>query len=157
VYQTNYGDTSLPSGSESVYSRFLFAVPIERAGYGYFLKLFFGLFIATAIAFTASFIQPTHVDPRFGLGIGAIFAAVASEYVVTSALPDTNVLTMADTLHLLAFFFIFLSIAESTYSLSLYSSGDAVRMRRSVRLDRWSFAVMSAAYIALSVLAVVSG
>ncbi len=156
-YQTNYGDTSLPSENESVYSRFEFAVPIERAGYGYFLKLFFGMFVATAIAFTAFFIKPTHLDPRFGLGIGAIFAAVASEYVVTSALPDTNLLTMADTLHLLAFFFIFLSIAESTYSLSLYSSGDAARIRRSILLDRWSFAVLGAAYIILSVLAVVSG
>lgn len=157
TYQTNYGDTSLPSESESVYSRFVLAIPIERAGYGYFLKLFFGLFIAVSIAFTAFFIQPTNLDPRFGLGIGAIFAAVASEYVVTSVLPDTNLLTMADTLHLLAFFFIFLSIAESTYSLSLFASGDPAKMRRSVRLDRCSFAVLSAAYITLSVLAVVRG
>jgi hypothetical protein len=157
VYHTNYGDTSLPSENESVYSRFQFAVPIERAGYGYFLKLFFGLFIATGIAFTAFFIKPNDLDPRFGLGIGAIFAAVASEYVVTSSLPDTNLLTMADKLHLLAFFFIFLSIVESTYSLSLFSSPDAARVRRSIRLDRWSFAVMSLAYITLSCLAVFTG
>jgi hypothetical protein len=157
VYHTNYGDTSLPSENESIYSRFLFAVPIERAGYGYFLKLFFGLFIATGIAFTASFIKPTDLDPRFGLGIGAIFAAVASEYVVTSSLPDTNQLTMADKLHLLAFFFIFLSIVESTYSLSLFSSIDPARVQRSIRLDRCSFALMTLAYLTLSCLAVVTG
>ncbi|MGE0608374.1 MAG: hypothetical protein AB7O62_14860, partial [Pirellulales bacterium] len=113
-YKTNYGDTSLPTGNASTYSRFVYGIPLERRGYGYFLKLFFGLFVATAISFLAFFIRPTEVDPRFGLGVGAIFAAVASEYVVTASLPDTNIMTMADQLHLLAFVFIFLSICEST-------------------------------------------
>lgn len=157
AYQTNYGDTSLPSGNESVYSRFVYPIPIERTGYGYFLKLFFGLFVATAIAFTSFFIKPTDLDPRFGLGIGAVFAAVASEYVVTSSLPDTNLLTMADKLHLLAFGFIFLSIVESTYSVYLFSSGDPAKVRRSIRLDRASFGVMSVCYITLSTLAVITG
>jgi hypothetical protein len=153
-YQTNYGDTSLPTNSESVYSRFVYRIPLERAGYGFFLKLFFGLFVATAISFMAFYIKPTDVDPRFGLGIGAIFAAVASEYVITSSLPDTNVMTMADKLHILAFVFIFLSIAESTYSLYLYSSDDEAKVKRSIRLDRASFFILGALYIAGSAWAV---
>jgi hypothetical protein len=153
-YQTNYGDTSLSTNNESVYSRFVFAVPLEREGWGYFAKLFFGLFVATAIALTSFFIKPTEVDPRFGLSVGAIFAAVASEYVVSRVLPDTNVLTMADRLHILAFACIFITILESTYSLHLYSSGDEAKIRRSKRLDRASFLVLATAYIAGSVAAV---
>lgn len=153
-YSTNYGDPLRPTGVVSVYSRYEFDLALVRGGNGYFLKLFFGLFVATAISFLAFFIKPTEVDPRFGLGIGAIFAAVASEYVVTSSLPDTNVLTMADVLHMLAFIFIFISIAESTYSLKLYSSEDEAQIKRSIRLDHVSFAVLSIAYVGLSAMTV---
>jgi hypothetical protein len=147
-YQTNYGDTSLPSGNESVYSRFVFSVPLARQGIGYFLKLFLGLFVATSIAFLAMFIRPTEVDPRFGLGIGAIFAAVASEYVVTASLPETNKLTMADMLHMLAFVFIFLTLVESTISLALWLTEDEDKIRLAKRMDRWSLVVMVIAYAA---------
>src|SRR5260370_642110 len=45
LYKTNYVDASLPPDTESAYSRFLFSVPIVRSGWGYFLKLLFGLFV----------------------------------------------------------------------------------------------------------------
>jgi hypothetical protein len=122
-YRTNYGDISLPTNNASIYSRFVHSINIERPNIGYFIKLFFGVFIAALIAFLAFLIKPTDLDPRFGLGIGAIFAAVASEYVITSSLPDTNVMTLADKLHILAFAFIFLSLAQSTLSLWLYNKG----------------------------------
>lgn len=152
-YRTNYGDTSLPTGSASTYSRFIYSIPLTRPNWGYFIKLFFGLFVATAIAFLALFIRPIDLDPRFGLGVGAIFAAVASEYVVTASLPDTSVLTLADVLHILAFVFIFLTLAESTLSLKLYN-GDEAGRQRSKRLDRWSFFTLLAAYAGLSAAAV---
>jgi hypothetical protein len=163
-YHTNYGDTSLPTGDASSYSRFVYSIPLARPNWGYFVKLFFGLFVATAIAFLALFIRPVDLDPRFGLGVGAIFASVGSEYIVTSSLPDTSVLTLADMLHILAFVFIFLTLAESTLSLRLYNGasyhhaerdgyGQAAR-QRSRRLDRWSFFVLLMAYVVLSAAAV---
>ncbi len=84
VYKTNYGDISLPTNNESVYSRFIFSMNIVRPGYGYFFKLFFTVFIAALVALFALFIKPTDLDPRFGLGAGALFAAVASEVVIAS-------------------------------------------------------------------------
>ncbi|HEX7320393.1 MAG TPA: hypothetical protein VF399_08565 [bacterium] len=151
-YQTNYGDISLPSNNESVYSRFIYSIAVVRPGYGYFFKLFFGVFIAAMIAFLTFFIKPTDLDPRFGLGVGAIFAAVASEYVIASALPDTNLITMADKLHILAFIFIFLSIAESVLSLRLFSTD---REGLSKNLDKTCFIVFMAVYIILSFLLIV--
>lgn len=151
-YQTNYGDISLPTNSESVYSRFIYSISIQRPGFGYFFKLFFGVFIAALIAFLAFFIKPTDLDPRFGLGIGAIFAAVASEYVITSSLPDSNILTLADKLHILAFAFIFISLAESTISLKIFSGG---REELSKRIDILSFYVCMVVYAALNAIFII--
>jgi hypothetical protein len=148
-YRTNYGDISLPTDNASIYSRFTHSIDIVRPNIGYFLKLFFGVFIAALIAFLAFLIKPTDLDPRFGLGIGAIFAAVASEYVITSSLPDTNVMTLADKLHILAFAFIFLSLAQSTLSLWLYTKG---REKLSRRLDIGCFFGFIILYSILSLL-----
>lgn len=144
AYKTNYGDISLPSDAESVYSRFVFAQSIKRPGYGYFLKLFLSVFVSALIAMLALLIKPTDLDPRFGLGIGAIFAAVASEYVVASSLPDSNIITLPDKLHILAILYIFLSIFESIISLKLFSSG---REEASRRLDLLMFTLMVATYL----------
>lgn len=152
AYKTNYGNISLPSNNESVYSRFVFSMQAIRPGFGYFFKLFFGVFVAAMIAFLAFFIKPTDLDPRFGLGVGAIFAAVASEYVIASALPDTHLLTLADKLHILAFAFIFLSLAESTLSLRVFASG---REKMSKILDKVSFIVFPALYVILSLVIII--
>lgn len=148
-YKTNYGDISLPTANESIYSRFIYSISAVRPGYGYFFKLFFWVFIAALIAFLSFFIKPTDLDPRFGLGVGAIFAAVASEYVIASSLPDTNILTMADKLHILAFVFIFLSIAESVISLRLFSTGKEETSRR---MDKFGFVIFLVLYVILSLL-----
>lgn len=143
-YKTNYGDVSLPSDAESNYSRFVFSQEIIRPGYGYFIKLFLSVFISALIAMLALLIKPTDLDPRFGLGIGSIFAAVASEYVVVSSLPETNLITLADRLHILAILFIFLSIFESVISLKLFSNGHE---KASIRLDKLMLTLMLVAYI----------
>lgn len=142
-YNTNYGDTSLPTGHESQWSRFIFSIRIERAGYASFIKLFSGLFVSAAIALLSLLIRPTDLDPRFGLGVGAMFAAVASEYILVSSLPETNGLTMADKLHVLTFVYIFLTLAESALSLKLMTEGKQAASRT---LDRRAFGFLSATY-----------
>lgn len=139
TYQSNFGDISLPPGRETTYSRVTMSMALERPGKTYLFKLFFGLWIAAAIAFLSFFIKPTNVDPRFGLGVGAIFAAIASEYVVTSSLPEVNLVTLADKLHVVAFAFIFVVLAQSTVSLWLFEKGHEAHSKR---LDRvFAFAV----------------
>lgn len=133
TYQSNFGDVTLASGKETSYARLTMSLALERPGKTYLFKLFFGLWIAAAIAFLSFFIKPTNVDPRFGLGVGAIFAAIASEYVVASSLPEVNLVTLADKLHVIAFAFIFVVLAQSTYSLWLFEKG---REAESKRLDR---------------------
>lgn len=150
AYSTNYGDTSLPTGSVSEYSRFTASFNIRRPGFGLFLKLFAGLFAAVAIALLALFICPTHVDPRFGLPVGAMFAAIASQYVIASVLPESTEFTLADTLHVTSFAGIFLVLVESVMSLALFCSG---RVRASRLLDRSALALLVVGFLARIVLA----
>jgi len=148
-YATNYGDITLPTGAESTWARFVYSIDMKRTGFGYFTKLFFGLFVAVLISFLAFFIKPTDLDPRFGLGIGAIFAAVGSLYITTSNLPDTNIMTLADKLHILAFVFIFLSLLESTVSLRIHADGNEELARK---VDIRSFVFLFAIYLAATII-----
>ena len=116
------------------------------------MKLFFGLWVAAGISFLAFFIRPQDVDPRFGMGVAAIFAAIASLYIVTASFPDTNVITLADKLHLVTFAFVFGTLAQSTWSLHLAERG---REGASMKLDgvcRWAFPL---AYVVVNALLIV--
>jgi hypothetical protein len=75
---------------------------------------------------------------------------VASEFVVASSLPETNILTLADQLHMASLGFIFLSLIESAVSLPLCRA-NAVASRR---LDRISFFALLALYAFVIILLV---
>ena len=49
AYKTNYGDVTLPSDSESTFSRFEFALNVERPGFGYTLKLVWGMWLSALV------------------------------------------------------------------------------------------------------------
>ena len=152
-YKSNFGDTSLPTGNSSAYARLTTAVAFTRTGWTYFAKLFFGLWVCVLLAMLAFFIRPIDVDPRFGLGVGAMFGSIASQYVVTAALPDTNVVTLADKIHLAAFFFIVVSVIQSTWSLALY---EADKVAASRRIDGIARVLMPAAYVLLNLFVVLT-
>jgi hypothetical protein len=149
-YSTNYGNTDLPPGEGSTYSQFALTVPLRRVGFSYFAKLFFGLFIAVGIALLALHIKPTDLDPRFGLPVGSIFAAVGSLYVTSQLLPDTGVIALSDRLHILAFGVIFITLIESTVALRFWASDE----ERSKRLDRRAFWGLAGFYVLASAIAV---
>jgi hypothetical protein len=151
VYRSNFGDISLPEGHESRYSRFTLRASFKRQSDLILLKLLFGVWVGVGIAFVTFFITPDRIDPRFGVGVGAIFAAVASEYIVTQSLPDTNTITLADKLHVLAFAFIFASIIETTVSLHLFQNGRQSQSNGLDRTARWAFPV---SFILLNVLVI---
>jgi hypothetical protein len=141
-YDTNYGDTSLPD--KSVWSRFCVSIHCARPGIGYFFKLCWGLLIAMLIALVPMFLKPTD-GPRFGLGTGALFAAMANAYVISNALPKDTGMTTADMFFVLALSAIFVSLCESIISL-IYFTAD--KKEFSKRLDRVCFWVVLVAYAA---------
>ncbi len=146
TYETNYGDPDIPLTEYSAYSRATIYFTIEREGNGLFFKLFVGLFISVLISLLTFFINPLDLDPRFGLSVGAIFAAIASQYVITSTLPQNAGLTLVDILHDISFIYIFLCILVSTISLHFIKTGKEVQ---SQKLDRISFFTFAISYIIL--------
>lgn len=147
-YKTTRGDPRLPRGTKSTYSQMRLGIVIERAGWGLYLKLFQALHIAVAIAFLACFIKPTDVDPRFGLGVGALFAAVANSYVVSSLVPDTGEFSVADAVNGLGILTILVTLVESTISLYLFDRCGEEKL--SQRLDKISFKILVAGFTAVN-------
>ncbi len=151
-YKSNFGDVSVPAGKETRYGRMTLRLDLTRSGATYFVKVFFGVWVAASIAFLCFFIKPTNVDPRFGLGVGAIFAAIASEYTISSSLPEGGVATLADQVHLVAYLAIFVTLAQSTASLWLVEHGKEATSKRFDKL----FAILLPFVYALSNVIVVA-
>ena len=144
-YKTSRGDPRLTPGTKATYSQLRFATKIQRPNLGLYLKMFQGLFVAVAISMLAFFIRPVSVDPRFGLGVGALFAAVANAYLVGSYVPDTGAVALADVVNLIGVGTILATLIESTVSLYLYETCHEVEL--SQRFDRVSFAVLGGGYV----------
>lgn len=130
-YKSNYGDTSLPTDAKSTYSRLTFGMDMNRAGVGSALKLLSTVVFATLVAFVAFGIRPVDVDPRFGLGVGALFAVAASAFVVASSIPESALLTVADQMHMVSMGFIFASVVQSAVSLKWDEAGEETKWKRS--------------------------
>jgi hypothetical protein len=138
TYKTNYGDTSLPTDAQSTYSRLTFGMDMTRQGFGSAIKLLSTVIFATLVAFVAFGIRPVDVDPRFGLGIGALFAVAASAFVVASTVPDSGLLTVADQVHIISMGFIFASVVQSAFCLKWDEAGEEAKWKM---VDKWSLIV----------------
>lgn len=151
TYRTNYGDTSTPTGHESIYSSYLFDIDLERPGYGRFAKVFFALFIATLISWCAFWVRPKDSSPRVSLGVGATFAAAAVTLGINNGLPDTSAITLADKLVMLSFASILSSLVVTLTALALAAQGRDATQRR---MDRACAVLFPAVYVALAIVLV---
>ncbi len=118
-YNSDFGD---PNGSgKSSYSRVAYAIDLERISPdSFFIKLCLGVFIAFMVALIVFGISPEHIDSRFGLGIGALFAVAANKYVVDSNIPQTATNCLVDKVHEITFFYILLILIATIVSLMLH-------------------------------------
>ena len=148
-YKTSRGDPRLPAGTRATFSQAKMGLWIRRDGWGFFLKMFLPLYVAVAVAILAFFIKPTDIDPRFGLGIGALFAAVANSYITSSMLPNTGVMSLADIINVMGTITILLTLVESTISLYLFDHKAKKILSR--RFDALSFYIILAGYVSLNI------
>jgi len=147
-YQSRRGDPRKPEGEADVHSRFVFALLLAPPGASLFIKLFQALFASVAIALVVFFIKPIQVDPRFGLGVGAFFAAVGNNIYVASVLPHANRLALPDMVNAVGLATIFLTLVQSTISLYIFDSLGRERLRR--LFDHVSFVAFLTGFIALN-------
>ena len=153
IYTSYFGDPRLEPGNSS-YSQLRAGIDIFRGDLGFYFRIFIGLFIAVAAALVALFIKPTFAEPRFGLGAGALFVAIANTIITSSLVPKTGVMTLADMVNDLGLLLILITLIESTISLYIYDIRKEKKL--SMTLDRISFIMLLAIYIIGNVIIVVS-
>ncbi len=148
IYATDYG---LHSAAEAggTYSRLTLAIALERTSYGTLFKSFWITALAVLLGLLAFLIKADDLDARFGMGVGSIFAASASAFVISDSLPPTTAVTLAEQINLIAVGVIFTSVFISIWSLRLrYADNEA----GSLKLDRiamWSLGIL---YLVLNAL-----
>jgi hypothetical protein len=146
VYRTNYGDPDMAGDTTSVYSRFIASFDIERPSAATAWKLYIGVFVAALIGFLGLMARPDHTDVRFGLGSAALFAAIATQFVIASNMPETTILIVPDIICIVTISFVFLTLLQSGIALGLAGRGHEALARR---LDWVAMVVLLTSYITI--------
>jgi hypothetical protein len=128
-YETGFGDPNPARGLQN-FSAFLLEMDIERNAWGLFMKIFIGMYIAFLISIISFTIDPTELEPRFGLPVGGLFATVGNKYIIDSILPESSSFTLVDSLHTLTFLAIFATLVVSSIALSKHDRGDKEGCKR---------------------------
>lgn len=145
TYYTSFGDAE---SSLTTVPKFEIIISIKRLNSWLILfKLITGIIVAFLISSCVFWIKPINTDPRFGLCVGGLFAAVGNKYIVESIIPTTNKITLLDYLHNITFIIIFLIIITSVLSLYIYEKGDEKSIKISKTIDKASFFIYTFAYL----------
>lgn len=128
-YETGFGDND---SDQQVFSALKIEMNIEREAWGLFMKIFIGMYIAFLIAIISFTPKPSELEPRFGLPVGGLFAAVGNKYIIDSLLPESSSFTLVDTLHALTYMAIFSTLLVSAIALKYSDGGDT---EKSIRIN----------------------
>ncbi|MBC7905092.1 MAG: hypothetical protein H7Y27_16810 [Gemmatimonadaceae bacterium] len=150
VYGTTYGNPEL-KGSSS-YPRLVSELVISRNNsWLMLLKMLTGAYVAFLISCLVFFVSSANQDSRFGLCVGGLFAAIGNKYIVESVIPTTTTNTLMDNVHNVTFMFILLIVGIIIVSLRLFESGDPKKHAKSLKLDKWAFVGVAAAYVLINI------
>jgi hypothetical protein len=124
---------------------------IERNAWGLFLKIFIGMYIAFLISVISFTPHPSELEPRFGLPVGGLFAAVGNKYIIDSILPETTSFTLVDTLHALTFFAVFSTLMVSAIALKYH---DSSQIEKAIMVSRRGSWIVITTYVVLNIVAI---
>ena len=147
-YSTGFGDFRAGRDHQT-FSQFVFEMDIERDAWGMFMKIFLGMYIAFLISIISFTPHPSEMEPRFGLPVGGLFAAVGNKYIIDSLLPESSSFTLVDTLHALTFIAIFATLLVSAIALKQYDNG---RKDLAEATNRTGAKVVVVVYVVLNIL-----
>jgi hypothetical protein len=149
AWQTGRGDPRRSSVEPVNWSQLRVVISLRPRGWGFHLKLFQCVYVAVAIAAVALLIPANCLDPRFGLGVGGLFAAVANSWMTSGLIPDTGLMTLADVVNGVSILTILVTVLESTLSLHLYETCGLRDLSRF--LDKGCFLLLSVGYVVFQV------
>lgn len=143
VYPTNFGDSRLPRGTKSTYSRIRVEVELARDDPTVFWKLTGPLYLMVLVA-TATFLLPSHAEElgmgerldtlqsRLGLLGGGLFVVMLNMQQVNTVVTSTAGLTLIDWLHLLTLGYVLLAVIATVGSWRWTVHGGSP-----ARAERW--------------------
>jgi hypothetical protein len=150
-YTTVFGDPSTDM-LHSEYASFNIVMDIEREAWGLFTKIFIGMYIAFMISVLSFTPHPSELEPRFGLPVGGLFAAVGNKYIIDSLLPQSSSFSLVDTLHTLTFLAIFVTLLISAIALRFH---DNKKTELSLRISSIGARVIISAYVILNLVFII--
>ncbi len=150
LYETGFGDYRLDA-QESDFATFNIDMDIERDAWGLFMKIFIGMYIAFLIALISFTPNPWELEPRFGLPVGGLFAAVGNKYIIDSLLPESSQFTLVDTLHTITFLSIFAILVVSAIALKQHDAGNR---EGSLSVNRIGSRLVIGGYLLLNLVAI---
>lgn len=141
-YDTGFGD---PEGhTHQTFANFSVKMGLDRSSVGLFMKIFIGMYIAFMISLISFMSSPWETDPRFGLPVGGLFAAVGNKYIIDSLLPESSEFTLVDALHSLTFFGILAVLIVSAIAMKFY---DHDNEEKCLQVDKWGFRILVVIYV----------
>lgn len=150
TYKSSYGDPRLAENTRATFTQYIFAINIERSGFGLYFKILLGLFAACVLALASFFIKPSDVGPRFALPTGAYFGAVGNTYIANAILPSSGTFGVMDCIYGIGLIIITLSIVSSLFSHYLFVQRDEKILARV--LDKTLFAVILISGLAANII-----
>jgi hypothetical protein len=142
-YTTVFGDPQSDM-LHSEYASFDIRIDIERDAWGLFMKIFIGMYIAFMISILSFITKPSELEPRFGLPVGGLFAAVGNKYIIDSLLPESSSFTLVDSLHAATFMAIFATLLVSAISLYCHDRG---MLSRAGKINSYGSKIVISAYV----------
>lgn len=146
-YTTVFGDPNTDM-LHSEYASFNIKMEIERDAWGLFMKIFIGMYIAFMISIISFITKPSELEPRFGLPVGGLFAAVGNKYIIDSLLPESSSFTLVDSLHATTFLAIFATLLVSAVALYYHDRG---MTGRSMRITSYGSKIVIVTYIVVNI------
>ncbi|HCW07274.1 MAG TPA: hypothetical protein DGG95_07915, partial [Cytophagales bacterium] len=128
-YNSNFGTPEVADDTQ-LFSQFVIEMDIDRKAVGLFLKIFLGMYFAFLIALVSFLSDTNELEPRFGLPVGGLFAAVGNKYIIDSLLPESPQFSLVDILHSLTFLGIFGILTVSAIALKLHNNDQIVKAHR---------------------------
>jgi hypothetical protein len=147
-YTTVFGDPSSDM-LHSEYASFNIQIEIERDAWGLFMKIFIGMYIAFMISVLSFTTQPAELEPRFGLPVGGLFAAVGNKYIIDSLLPESSSFTLVDSLHAATFLAIFATLLVSAISLHFHDKG---KLNSARKVSYWGSRTVIVTYVVVNII-----
>jgi hypothetical protein len=98
TYSTNYGNNSIPGDKTFTNAHFIYRVSVERNTLLQGAKLLLTPFVILMLLLMGRLMNVRrHATDRVAIGSAALFAAVATHYVITESLPNGLGISIAET------------------------------------------------------------